>query len=229
MNASVVDNPSVVELEAEVTKSRERLRASLESLRSPERVAGFKAELRSEKDDLVHMASDAAREAAGHMIEDVKARAMANPAAALSIGAGVAVHAHVLASSALALENPLKQGWVYYFSAITMTQIPLNQTPILAPFWSLSYEACFYAIVLAGLAIASRVRRLDLIALLHGVVVRLLVLHFLEGDADIAAEQLVFEPLRPWVGPDHRGGWPDRRNGFQCAAGQVAVPGRRGG
>jgi hypothetical protein len=90
MNASVVDNPSVVELEAEVTKSRERLRASLESLRSPERVAGFKAELRSEKDDLVHMASDAAREAAGHMIEDVKARAMANPAAALSIGAGVA-------------------------------------------------------------------------------------------------------------------------------------------
>ena len=42
----------------------------------------------------------------------------------------------------------------------------------------------------------------------HGgdrVVVRLLVLHFLESDADIADEQLVLEPVRPRIRADHRG------------------------
>jgi hypothetical protein len=32
------------------------------------------------------------------------------------------------------------------------------------------------------------------------------VLHFLERDADIAAEQLVLVPLRTRIGPDHGGG-----------------------
>ena len=39
-----------------------------------------------------------------------------------------------------------------------------------------------------------------------GVVVRLFVLHFLEGDADVTAEQLMPEPVGPRVGTDHRGG-----------------------
>ncbi len=109
-----------------------------------------------------------------------------------AIAAGFAVRAHVLTSSALALENPLKQGWLYYFSAVTMTQIPLNQTPILAPFWSLSYEASFYAIVLAGLFAASRWRRVDLIPLLHGVTALSLVL-FIVNPA------WAFFPLDRWT------------------------------
>jgi exopolysaccharide production protein ExoZ len=109
-----------------------------------------------------------------------------------AIGAGFAVRAHVLASSALALENPLKQGWVYYFSALTMTQIPLNQTPILAPFWSLSYEACFYAIVLAGLVLASRSRRIDLVTLLHGVTALSILLFIVNPGA-------AFFPLDRWM------------------------------
>ena len=37
----------------------------------------------------------------------------------------------------------------------------------------------------------------------HGVVVRLFVLHFLERDPDVPTEQLVLEPVRPRVRPDH--------------------------
>ena len=39
-----------------------------------------------------------------------------------------------------------------------------------------------------------------------GVVIRLFVLHFLERDADVAAEQLVLEPLRTRIRSDHRRG-----------------------
>ena len=38
-----------------------------------------------------------------------------------------------------------------------------------------------------------------------GVVVRLFVLDFLERDADVPAEQLVLEPVRPRIRPDHGG------------------------
>jgi hypothetical protein len=83
---------SVIELEAEVAQSRQRLRESLEAVRSPERLAAFKAEIWQEKEDIVRKTGDAARDAAGRLLADAKARAMANPAAALSIGAGVAWH-----------------------------------------------------------------------------------------------------------------------------------------
>lgn len=82
----------VAQLQAEVAASRERLRESLDGLRSPERIAAFKAEIWQEKDDLVGKAGDVARDAAGRLLADAKARAMANPAAALSIGAGIAWH-----------------------------------------------------------------------------------------------------------------------------------------
>ena len=39
----------------------------------------------------------------------------------------------------------------------------------------------------------------------HGVGVHLFVLHFLECHANVAAEQLLLEPLRPWIRADHRG------------------------
>ncbi len=83
---------SVAELEEEVGAARERLRASLAALRSPKTIDRFKAELLEEKDELLRKAADAARDAAGRAIQDVKARAMANPAATLSIGAGLAWH-----------------------------------------------------------------------------------------------------------------------------------------
>jgi len=83
---------SVIELEAEVAQSRQRLRESLEAVRSPERVAAFKAELWQEKDDLVRKTTDVARDAASRLLADAKARAFANPAATLSIGAGLAWH-----------------------------------------------------------------------------------------------------------------------------------------
>ena len=38
-----------------------------------------------------------------------------------------------------------------------------------------------------------------------GIVVRFFVLDFLERDANVAAEQLVLEPMRPGIRPDHRG------------------------
>ena len=39
----------------------------------------------------------------------------------------------------------------------------------------------------------------------HGVVIRLFVLNFLEGDANVAAEQLMLEPVRPRIRTDHGG------------------------
>lgn len=81
---------SVAELEADVARSRQELLACIEDLRSPQSIAYFKAELEHEKDELIRKASDATRDAAGRLVEDVKARALANPAAALSIGAGIA-------------------------------------------------------------------------------------------------------------------------------------------
>src|SRR5688500_18748747 len=38
-----------------------------------------------------------------------------------------------------------------------------------------------------------------------GVVIHLFVLDFLECHANVAAEQLLLEPLRTWIRPDHRG------------------------
>ena len=49
------------------------------------------------------------------------------------------------------------------------------------------------------------------------VVVGLLVPDLLEGDPDIAAQQLLRVPLRPGIGPDHRG----REDGVDDLPGHV--------
>ena len=50
-----------------------------------------------------------------------------------------------------------------------------------------------------------------------GVVVGLFVLHFLERHTDIPAEQLMREPVRTRVRPDHRGG-QKRLDDLRCHA-----------
>jgi hypothetical protein len=63
-------------------------------LRSPETFASFTEDLKREaldtKDTLVEQAKDAAQSKVTDWIEDLKAKAVANPAAALTIGAGLA-------------------------------------------------------------------------------------------------------------------------------------------
>lgn len=88
--------PSVAELEREVDRARARLNGSLSTLRKPEVVAQLKAEVWNEalrsKDELVRKATDALKDSAESVVENVKERALANPAAVLSIGAGLAFH-----------------------------------------------------------------------------------------------------------------------------------------
>ncbi len=108
-----------------------------------------------------------------------------------SILAGIAVHKHIIPSSYLAGFDPLHAPFVYWFAAVTLTQMPLGQTPILAPFWSLSYEAAFYVVVLAGLVVASRVAKLRLVTVLHVVTALAIVLY-------IVNPALAIFPLDHW-------------------------------
>src|SRR4029078_10724747 len=66
-------------LEREVETARSRLRSDLSVLSSPRTYAAFKEDLRSEANSTVN-----------NLVEGLKARAAANPAAALAIGAGIA-------------------------------------------------------------------------------------------------------------------------------------------
>lgn len=72
---------SLQELERDVERSRARLMADLSLLSSPAAFAGFKDDLREEARSTFH-----------GIVEDVKGRAAANPAATLAIGAGLAWH-----------------------------------------------------------------------------------------------------------------------------------------
>jgi hypothetical protein len=68
----------VRQLEREVEIARSRLRSDLSVLSSPRTYATFKEDLRSEANSTVH-----------NLVDALKARAAANPAAALAIGAGI--------------------------------------------------------------------------------------------------------------------------------------------
>jgi hypothetical protein len=85
---------SVTECEREVEIARAKLTRDLSTLRSPETFSSFIGELKAEafeaKDVVVEHAKEAVRTSAEGFIEDLKARAAANPAAALAIGAGIA-------------------------------------------------------------------------------------------------------------------------------------------
>ena len=80
-------------LEREVEQARARFAADLAALGSPRRVGDLKEDLWTQatrtKDDLVETTKDAARNATQRVIDDLKDRAVANPAAALAIGAGL--------------------------------------------------------------------------------------------------------------------------------------------
>jgi hypothetical protein len=69
----------VTKLEREVESARARLRSDLSVLSSPRTYVAFKEELKSEAHASVY-----------NIIDGLKARAAANPAAALAIGAGIA-------------------------------------------------------------------------------------------------------------------------------------------
>ena len=66
-------------LEVEVEEARAKLATDLALLRSPQTYREFTASLKSE-----------AQSVAQRVLDDVKARAAANPTAALAIGAGIA-------------------------------------------------------------------------------------------------------------------------------------------
>jgi hypothetical protein len=87
---------TLVSLERDVGVARARLAEDIAELKSPETVAYFKEQIKDEvleaKDAVVEKTTRAAEDALQRFYEDVRARALANPAAALSIGAGIALH-----------------------------------------------------------------------------------------------------------------------------------------
>lgn len=86
--------PSLNQLEREVEAARAKLATDLSTLRSPATAAEFtetlKREAISAKGALLDKAKTSVQSSIESLIEDVKARAAANPAAALAIGAGIA-------------------------------------------------------------------------------------------------------------------------------------------
>lgn len=82
--------------ERELELARAKLAGDLAVLRSPATMASFTAALKHEalegKDTLVAQAKDAVQDKVSSVVEDLKAKAAANPAAALAIGAGIAWH-----------------------------------------------------------------------------------------------------------------------------------------
>jgi hypothetical protein len=82
------------ECEREVEQARSKLSHDLAVLRAPETLSSFTADLKRDaletKDALLDQAKQTAQSKLSDFVEDLKARAAANPAAALAIGAGIA-------------------------------------------------------------------------------------------------------------------------------------------
>jgi hypothetical protein len=89
-----MNSPDLSILEREVEQARAKFAADLARVRSPTTVANFKDDLRMQaletKNDLVAKTTQAARDTTQRVLQDIKDRALANPVAALAIGAGVA-------------------------------------------------------------------------------------------------------------------------------------------
>jgi hypothetical protein len=85
---------NVRELENQVVAARLRLAGNLSALRSPRTYSEFSSSLKSDaldvKDALLDRAKVSAQGSLANLVEDLKGRAAANPAAALAIGAGIA-------------------------------------------------------------------------------------------------------------------------------------------
>jgi hypothetical protein len=84
----------LLRLENEVEEARNRVAGDLDLLRSPSTLSAFKndawGEVRASRDQFSRQMKDAVSEGAQRLFEDLKERAVANPAAALAIGAGIA-------------------------------------------------------------------------------------------------------------------------------------------
>jgi hypothetical protein len=80
--------------EREVEQARFKLSHDLATLRAPETFSSFTDDLKRDaletKDALIDQAKQTAQSKLSDFVEDMKARAAANPAAALAIGAGIA-------------------------------------------------------------------------------------------------------------------------------------------
>jgi hypothetical protein len=80
--------------ELDVEEARARLAVSLAALRAPEAVASFKDDLKNDaidtKNALLEQVQTSAQSVVHGLVEDLKAKAAANPAASLAIGAGLA-------------------------------------------------------------------------------------------------------------------------------------------
>jgi hypothetical protein len=92
--AFIMSDASIHQLEREVEAARAKLAGDLATIRSPATYSEFTSELKDGavdiKDALVDKAKASVQSTFDNLIEDVKARAAANPAAALAIGAGIA-------------------------------------------------------------------------------------------------------------------------------------------
>jgi len=89
-----MSEPSLSHLERDVEAARTKLTNDLSTLRSPSTISEFTESLKREaveaKDSLLGQAKTNVKSSIESVIEDVKARAAENPAAALAIGAGIA-------------------------------------------------------------------------------------------------------------------------------------------
>jgi hypothetical protein len=89
-----MNEPSLNQLEREVEAARAKLASDLSTLRAPATASEFTEALKQEaldaKDSLLEKAKTGVQSSIESLIEDIKARAAANPAAALAIGAGIA-------------------------------------------------------------------------------------------------------------------------------------------
>ena len=89
-----MSDPSLHQLERDVEAARAKLAGDLSTLRSPATYSEFSSKLKYEaldmKDALVDKAKSSVQSTIDTFVEDLKARAAANPAAALAIGAGIA-------------------------------------------------------------------------------------------------------------------------------------------
>lgn len=89
-----MSDANIRRLELEVEAARAKLATDLSRLRSPAAYADFRRNLKHEvqetKDLIVDQAKSTTRSALQGMVDDVKARAAANPAATLAIGGGIA-------------------------------------------------------------------------------------------------------------------------------------------
>jgi hypothetical protein len=87
-------SPDLDQLERDLQETRERLARDLDRMRSTETMSGFKADLLAQvsetKDEFVGRARASVTAGMHDLWGEVKARAAANPAAALALGAGLA-------------------------------------------------------------------------------------------------------------------------------------------